>query len=97
VKTNMEIKKGTLMLADDVAEVSVPKDGCFLCQAPDAHSREDCTEAWAVGLVIGLVVMTGEQRPALCAAHETWLREFLVVRIQDENVYERLGIKTRRA
>jgi hypothetical protein len=95
--SEIEIGRGVLAPSADVTGAAVPEDECFLCTAPEAHSKKDCENAWTVGLLAGMLLMAGhgEQRPALCAAHETKLREVLAVYCKDKDIYDRLGIETR--
>jgi hypothetical protein len=76
---------------------SISEDECFLCQAPDPTSKcSDFDDAWMVGVVEGVLAMTGSPRKPLCPRHETSLRELLVLYVQEVDTFKKLGIEARR-
>jgi len=87
---SLALKPGTVAVAVATEE----PERCFLCTAPRRPSYEDACDAYLLGVVDGIVAMTGEARAALCSKHETRMREMLVVKVQDASVYEKLGIET---
>jgi len=87
----IQVQPGTLAVSADTSN-SVSSDKCFLCTAPELHTREDGRVAYLSGFIHGVTM----ERPPLCHEHEIKLREMLAPYVQDEEVYKKLGIRTLR-
>jgi hypothetical protein len=90
---HVHLRPGTVAVSGKVPDVSEAQ--CFLCNAPGLSNREDGCNAYLGGFVHGVVAMMGRGRPTLCSAHETTLREVLVVFVQNADVYAKLGIEAK--
>jgi hypothetical protein len=102
VGSNREINLRPDVMMLSVSKTGAAKEECFLCTAPTPcldhadHAHRAACDAYLGGFVNGVAAMIDGRRPPLCDAHETQLREMLVV-LQDAEVFKKLGIEYQRA